>query len=487
MMRAILALHRFLASVSGLILTIWCLSGFVMMYQSFPELTDAERLRGLMPINFDYCENIEQLPIRGDVRLTDARIEMTAGIPILRLSLKGGQTQLFNLATVKAKAKFNDVETEMVAGTYGARVGLNAELHRLGTIGLDQWTVQMALRNRPIHHFAFDDPDATHIYVSGTSGEVFQQTTRRERMLSWIGAVPHWLYPTAIRQHLRLWTEVVIWIATLGIFLTATGLYVGILQLRTGQGQRRSPYKGLWFWHHMTGLVFGILTLTWVTSGLLTMNPWGLLQDNTIQIRSQLAGEATWAEMRAALLSVPASSFVVRIQAEPLADKVLVLTSGSDNVVRTFNSEGHPTIINRADIERSFLRAGLGQVRFDLIEREDTYYYGHHGTVALPVWRARLADPRGTLIYIDAKTGKIIRVVDAASRGSRWLSSAFHDFDWPWIRGRPVWDLMVLPLLLGVTVSCGIGTWLSFSRIGRDARAFGARMSPKSEVQTSET
>jgi hypothetical protein len=37
----------------------------------------------------------------------------------------------------------------------------------------------------------------------------------------------------------------------------------------------RSPYSGLKRWHHWGGLVFGSITLTWIVSGWLYLNPGG--------------------------------------------------------------------------------------------------------------------------------------------------------------------------------------------------------------------
>src|SRR5690606_24739812 len=141
----------------------------------------------------------------------------------------------------------------------------------------DQWTVQSARRNQPVHHFAFDDDAGTEIYVSAASGEVFQDTNRRERVLTWLGAIPHWLYPLQLRRNGPLWTEIVIWTSVVGTFLAATGLYVGLMRFVSARRRDRvSPYRGWWYWHHVSGLVFGILALTWVFSGLLTMSPWGV-------------------------------------------------------------------------------------------------------------------------------------------------------------------------------------------------------------------
>jgi hypothetical protein len=42
-----------------------------------------------------------------------------------------------------------------------------------------------------------------------------------------------------------------------GSFLTLFGLYLGIAQVRRGNNGRLSPYRGTYYWHHITGLVFG--------------------------------------------------------------------------------------------------------------------------------------------------------------------------------------------------------------------------------------
>ena len=42
MLRTLLFIHRYLAVAVGLLMALWCLSGFVMLYQQYPTLTDAE-------------------------------------------------------------------------------------------------------------------------------------------------------------------------------------------------------------------------------------------------------------------------------------------------------------------------------------------------------------------------------------------------------------------------------------------------------------
>ncbi len=103
-------------------------------------------------------------------------------------------------------------------------------------------------------------------------------TTARERFWNWLGAVPHWLYFTELRRHPNIWSQVLIVTSLLGCFLAGIGIYLGVRQFAARPAGRWSPYVGFNLWHHIAGLTFGVFALTWVLSGLLSMNPWGWLQ-----------------------------------------------------------------------------------------------------------------------------------------------------------------------------------------------------------------
>ena len=57
--------------------------------------------------------------------------------------------------------------------------------------------------------------------------------------------------------------------------MVIAGLYVGIyttVQARRRRKKRFIPYKKRWYyWHHLTGLVFGLFTLTWAFSGMMSL------------------------------------------------------------------------------------------------------------------------------------------------------------------------------------------------------------------------
>lgn len=104
------------------------------------------------------------------------------------------------------------------------------------------------------------------------------------------------------------------------------------------------------------------------------------------------------------------------------------------------------------------------------MDREDAYYFGHHGeAVPLPVYRLIL-DAREIRYYIDPLSGDILRKVDANGRWYRWLQQAPHRLDFAaGLRARPTWDLVAWLLLAGVTLSCGTGFYLSVRWVWRKA------------------
>lgn len=470
MLRILLVIHRYLAVAVGLLMALWCLSGFVMMYQPYPAFTAAERLAALPPLRLEQCCQHGFLP-EEDAPAGAMRIEMLSGRPVLR---QPGVVPLY-LDDGTPLRPLQQQEVLEIANTYAAGLGIAAQPRWLREVEVDQWSIQGAGRNRPVHQVALGDAAGTELYINGRTGEIFQQTTRRERVLSWFGAVPHWLYPTALRRHGPVWTQVVIWGAVIGTFLTATGLYVGIARLRRrGQGQGRSvsPYRGWWYWHHISGLLFGVLTLTWVFSGLLTMNPWGWLAggDMGSRLSPQLQGSPPTSELRQFLREAPAQlagEGFVQLRSQPFDGRLFVLALRADGSSLRLDSRARPAPLTGAQVRDVVQRLDTGARSLALLEHEDAYHYGHKREVPLPVYRAVLDDAQHTLLYVDAATGEY-RIVDRDARWARWLDSGLHRLDFSGLRQRPLWDVLTLLLLAGVTASCITGAWMALQRVRRD-------------------
>lgn len=470
-MRVLLILHRYLGVVVGLIMTLWCLSGVVMMYQAYPNFSAQERLRALPPLTATGW-NLDAAPLSPVDEVESFRIEMLGDCAVLRLSQPESAPRVFDLCSGQPLKQVPLARLTRVANAYGERLGLGPP-HSIKPIIIDQWSVGAgAKRHMPVHRVVFGDRARSWIYLSGKTGEVIQDVTARERVLGWLGAVPHWLYPTLLRQNAAVWTQVVIVAASLGVFLTLTGLYVGIARFKRYKSGRWSPYRGWFYWHHLAGLIFGVLTLTWVFSGLMTMNPWGLLDAKPLASRTDYAGTTDWGRVKPMLADagrLTTAGDVAQLRSNVVAGNVRQLIVRADGAVDRRDARGAPAPLARGEV-----LAGLRLMNvpldgdLTLMFAEDSFYYAHHEPVALPVYRAVLKSPDHTRLYIDASSGEMLRVMGAQARANRWIRNGLHGLDFAGLRQRPVWDLVVIPLLLGVTAVCFTGAWMGWLRVRRD-------------------
>jgi hypothetical protein len=455
-------IHRYLGVALGALMLLWCLSGAVMLFVPYPSVSEDERLARLPRIDWSHCCVIDgAAPTAARVR--SAAIEQLGGAPILRLRLEDGPQSLQNMGRIVDLSNGHAVpgadqrDAIAVAQAWGHPAQLTPVVR-------DQWTVSGEFnRGRPFWRVRLADQAATDLYVSQTTGEVVQRTTGASRVLNWLGAVPHWLYPTLLRQYPKLWTQVVIWTSLAGVFLTVVGLYLGVLAWRPFGDRRLSPFRGLMTWHHLTGLATGVLTLTWVASGLLSMNPWGLLESPDDPALARIAGPPpAFAEVQAALESAAARApAVAQVKLAPLAGRAFVLAGD-----QRFDAQGRPAPVTPADLAAAGARLGA-VARQGPTATEDAYYFSHHEAVTLPVWRVLMAD--GRRAYLDPRTGALLASFDGPAKGYRWLHQGLHRLDFvPGFRQGPVWAALTLILLAAVTFGVGTGVWLGWRRIGLD-------------------
>jgi uncharacterized iron-regulated membrane protein len=465
MARWILLLHRYLGIAVGALMVMWCLSGVVMMYESYPALDENVRLRALQPLAWRDCCKIAD-PLLSDFNPGRVWIEMLGGRPVLFL---GEDSRPVDLSTGSLVEGISADQAAEVAERYAAS-NSPAAPHLLGLIDRDQWTVSGDFNSaRPLYHFGLADPAGTELYVSSRSGRAVQMTTATERFWNWLGAVPHWLYFTELRRHPKIWSQVVIFASLLGCFLAGIGIYLGIRQLGARPAGRWSPYVGFNLWHHIAGLVFGVFALTWVLSGLLSMNPWGLLQGAGAQTESAAIEGAPRSRDSAATLQSLASAHPegVLLKAAPLNGRLYFIASGARGERLRLNERAEQAPLSAADLK--FLGPALGGVGTpgapQLMTQEDGYYFSHHEVAVLPVYRLILAS--GTRYYLDSVSGMLVAKLDAQSRAYRWWQG-LHRLDFAaFLRVRPQWDLIMLLLMSGVTLLCVTGAYLGYRRLAR--------------------
>ena len=479
--RATVITHRYLGVAVGLLMLVWFASGIVMMYVAYPELTDRDRLASLAPIPWEACCLLYSQNFADDDPIRAVQIQSLAGEPVLRIRPEGRPGRLSSLGLSGPTLEIDESKARAVVLDAAPRIiGRAAQPVLAETIERDQWTVGDAGEgNRPLFHFVFDDPQRTHIYVSSTTGEVVLWTTATQRFWNWLGAIPHWLYFTQLRSNGPLWAKIVIWTSILGGFLTIIGLFLGISQFKRGSNGRISPYRGWFYWHHLAGLVFGIVTLTWVVSGTLSMNPWGFLEGGGGNERVRLAGEPlSWSAVRDSIDAIRQASppGIVRLTTAPLDGKLFWIAAQGNGMVQRLDANGKPAAVSANDLQAAAQRlAGTTPIESqELVTGEDAYYFAfgiaeRSDPPPFPVYRINLNDAEHTRYYLDPGTGALLRKVDADGRGYRWLFSGLHRLDFAaWLRTRPIWDMIMLVLLLGGIGITATGAYLALSRIKRD-------------------
>jgi uncharacterized iron-regulated membrane protein len=471
-MRAVLAAHRYLGITTGALMIMWCLSGIVMIYVPYPQLAERERLDRLPPISWSACCHGVDAALRTG-GFDDLRIEMLAGHPVLR----GDEPRPIDPGSGTVIEGVSVAQAGQVAEGFGARTDARAHApapRLLAVVDDDTWTVSgIRAAERPLYRFALDDRAGTEVYVSSVSGRAVQTTTARQRFWSWLGAIPHWLYFVPLRRRVRLWSAVVISGALAGCFLTVTGLVAGIQQL--GAARRIAPARrGLSSVHHFTGLVFGLFAFTWVASGLLSMNPWGLFEGgddaaDRLHLRGPRIPPGRVAASIEALAHAVAASGARSVAAAPLGGQAFFVIQTSTGERIRVDERGGAAPLTQAEIRRAAtdLAAGARIAIVETMTTEDAYFIAHPGERApLPVIRVILGDENGTRFYLDPLSAGIEAKLDRGARSYRWLYQGFHRLDaCAALRVRPTWDAVVISLVFGVLIVSVTGVYLGLRRI----------------------
>lgn len=512
--RWLILVHRYLGIPLSVLFVVWFASGIVMMYTGdMPRLTPELRLERLPELDFD---RIVLAPASAARRAHLSPTPQRASL----LTVMDRPAYRFDGVTVFADtgerlAAVNPTAAAAVASRFTGRPREAVEY--AGTLTEpDQWTL-VERGQLPLHKLLIADEARTELYVSPRTAEVVMLTTRGSRLLAWVGAIPHWLYFTALRANQPLWYDVVVWTSILGCVLAVLGLALGVTQFRwrrpggdhrsPGGLRARVPYSGWMRWHYLTGVVFGFVTLTWVFSGLLSMEPYGWTSARSLEVpEDALSGG------RLELARFPAMDGrawdrvaggrpvkeieLLRIQDEPY---YLARTGRGDRE----QARGAPRASSggggQVDSRPILVAAGTATVRKEpfavesllarlaasvpgervvdsaLLTGYDSYYYARGSLrdrqAPLPVLRVKFGDPMETWVYVDPALGRVVAREHRFTRAERWLFNGLHSLDFAfWYDRRPFWDIGVIVLSLGGLASSGIGLWIGCGRI---RRAFG--------------
>ena len=523
--RWLILVHRYLGIPLSVLFVVWFASGIVMMYtRDMPRLTPELRLERLAELDLD---RVALAPAAAARR---AYLSPTPRSALL-LTVMGRPAYRFDGVTVFADtgerlAAVNSTAAAAVASQFSGRPREAVEYAGTFTEP-DQWTL-VERGQLPLHKLLIADEARTELYVSPRTAEVVMLTTRGSRLLAWVGAIPHWLYFTALRTNQPLWYDIVVWTSTLGCLLAVIGLVLGVTQFRwrlrrgdnrsTGGIRSRIPYAGWMRWHYLTGVVFGLVTLTWVFSGLLSMDPYGWNNASGLDVpRDALSGGpldlasfaavdgGAWGRVvggqpvkEIELLRIQDDPYyVVRAGAGPveapgvLPDRRTNIDGGGEAPGPLLVAADTLALRKEPFSSESLLKRlteavpGVPVVESELLADYDAYYYARgysrERQAPLPVLRVKFGDPMETWVYVDPALGRVVAREHRFTRVERWLFNGLHSLDFAfWYDRRPLWDIGVIALSLGGLASSGIGLWIGCGRI---RRALGRRQPLSSLVR----
>ncbi|PZU34810.1 MAG: hypothetical protein DI574_13015, partial [Acidovorax sp.] len=284
--RWLFLVHRWLGVLLCAFFAMWFVSGVVMMYVGYPKLTPAERLMHLPPLRgaavaLEPDQALAAAGLQGPLR--DLRLAVASGgravylaTPQPSKAAPPGDARPRGAPVVidaRTGAVLTAVDAPRALASAAAYAQGPAHAVHEGTLQEDAFTHSRALdMHRPLHRVRLGDAHDTVLYISGTTGEVVRDATRTERQWNYAGAWLHWLYPLRGGLVDRYWADIVNALSLLGIAAVVTGGVIGILRWRfagTYRSGRRTPFPSAWArWHHVAGLLFMVVTLAWIFSGL---------------------------------------------------------------------------------------------------------------------------------------------------------------------------------------------------------------------------
>jgi hypothetical protein len=101
----------------------------------------------------------------------------------------------------------------------------------------------------------------------------------------------------------------------------------------------------------------------------------------------------------------------------------------------------------------------------ELLTDYDSYYYSRQAQTPLPVVRIKFDDTAKTWLYIDPELNQQLASIPRYARLERWLYNGLHSFDVGYLYSRPLWDIVMLVLLVGGLMSSTLGLYLGLKRV----------------------
>lgn len=481
-------IHRWMGVAFCLLFAMWFVSGMVLMYCPYPRAGPEDRLAHAELLDPAHVLLAPGEAFRrfasGGAQAEPASLAMMNGRPVYRFGV-GRRRRTVYADTGEALNSIDKVSAAEIAAAWSGRPAAEAVIEGPSSEP-DQWTVPQALQAmNPFWRVSWKSGERA--YVSVRTGEVAQYTTTASRWGGWFGAVPHWLYFTPLRKDPKLWNSLVVWLSGIGTVMSVLGMVAGIWlyspakRYRFPGGASSVPYSGQKRLHVILGLVFGLVTCTWVFSGMLSMGPFEWLHDR--DRRPDLSGALRGrrvdlkafdtSQLQRAINDMARRIHLKEVEFTAFGLKPALIGWESPAISQAVSGNGESAAVFPVEEIQELARRGAAPFQIAdavLINAYEAYYVDRHGRLPLPALRIRLNDPDESLFYIDPKTARVVQSYGHASRWNRWLYHGLHSFDLPLLyRNRPLWDILVIALMAG-------GTWLCVTAVVIAVRRIRSRV-----------
>ncbi|MES2606456.1 MAG: PepSY domain-containing protein, partial [Pseudomonadota bacterium] len=265
--------------------------------------------------------------------------------------------------------------------------------------------------------------------------------------------------PWQLRQHADLWADILTYLSLVGVVSVFTGSIIGFIRLRVNhryRGNAVTPYKGFNKWHHLLGLGSLLFVSTFMFSGLMSMLPWGIF-DNETDVGEQIVryngGELSELDKFPALTTIANTDAVKEVEWQLTGGTPTLLLSRSATDKQVVVADG---IADDATL-RALIRAAVPALQpsatllaSKMISSYDNYYYSHHNRYRpLPALQVEFDDAESSWYHIDLNTGTVIQRMTHTDRVARWLYNGMHSLDFTLLfQHRPIWDATIILLCL---------------------------------------
>lgn len=450
-------LHRWTGVAVCLLFALWFGSGIVMLYEPFPSLAAGERLERGERFDAAAVQISPAAAVSGVPAAQSLRLRSRDGKPVY-IAHDGDRFVTIDAATGWMLPPVDAAAALRIANRFSGVPAQAAEL-----IEFDQWIVHEGFgAQRPYFRVTMADAARTQLYVSAATGEVRQRTTRLQRALNAAGAVPHWLYWTAIRKHWSFWDALVWWVSLAALASGTMGMAVGIyryVQSRRRGGAGWKVFVSWWRWHHVLGLLAGMFLLAWIGSGWLSMDHGRLFSRATVpqQAQERVASAAFGTLANdVSLAQIQSLGEVAELELHTFQGKAFLVIHRNGNDASILTAAGERLSL----VPDEWLEAGMRAAfpddpdlfRLDLAVQD---LYMRAEELPLTARAFVLPGPPERRAYVDALTGELLAVQDPSRRAYAWFYYALHTWKFQSFIGRDGLRsaLMLVPLLAGLALS----------------------------------